>query len=104
MSTEAVLRFREAVNSSDSLKHEVRALENGGAAEVVAVAARHGFAFTEAELAAVANSVGVELTEFELEMVGGGVQGTDILGGSYVMRNAATEPPIQQSKSSGSLC
>lgn len=72
MSNEAILQFRKAVNASDAMKNEIRAFSRGSRDEFVAMGARHGFEFTEAELAGVAESVRNELTDFELEMVTGG--------------------------------
>jgi predicted ribosomally synthesized peptide with nif11-like leader len=104
MTTEAVLQFRQAVNSSPAMQQEACALSSLAPAELVEMGARHGFQFTEDELASVAGSVGDELTDFELELISGGV---DVLGGSYVRRNAATNAPVQPYTSkdpSNSLC
>jgi predicted ribosomally synthesized peptide with nif11-like leader len=92
MSSDAVLKFREAVNRDDELKNEIRAAAASEAKlDVVAIAARHGFAFTAAELSAVAGDVANELTEFELEMVAGGsVRPTETMYTAHARMQAAT--------------
>lgn len=87
MTTDAVLQFRQAVNSSAALKDEIRGLSGHTRADFVAMGARHGYEFSEDDLASVANSVRDELTDFELELVSGGV---DVLQTEFVRRNAAT--------------
>ena len=72
MSTEAVLRFRQAVTEDEELQDEIRATAAGGGLDLTVVGARHGFEFTAAELNEVAKEIGGELTDFELEMVAGG--------------------------------
>ena len=70
MSKDAVRKFREALEVSDAIKDDIRALGKLSRADVVSVAGRHGFDFTVDELAEV--SASMELKDFELEMIAGG--------------------------------
>jgi predicted ribosomally synthesized peptide with nif11-like leader len=72
MSMEAVWAYRERVNSDAALASEVKTIcERGG--DLVALARRHGFEFTEDELRqAWAAALDGELSPFELELVSGG--------------------------------
>ncbi len=92
MSSEAVVRFREAVNGNEALKTELREMPRVTSRELAEMAARHGYEFTPKEFAEVANLVRDELTDFELELVAGGTQ--ELICWRQGMRAAESVAPL----------
>ena len=82
------------------MQSEVRELGAAGPAALVALGARHGFAFTAEELASFGESVRNELTDFELEMVAGGTLPVGMMGAHPIPPQPYKPPP----KSSSSIC
>lgn len=75
MSMEAMQAFYQKVQSQPHLQHEAEQAVQRGPAAVVALAAREGFAFSEAEVAVELAALAAdeqELSDSDLDLVAGG--------------------------------
>ena len=70
MGKDAVLKFREAVNSSEDLQEQIRS--GGKDLDFVEMAKQFGFEFTTEDWHLVLDEVGGDFSGMELAMVAGG--------------------------------
>ncbi|MBB4955146.1 putative ribosomally synthesized peptide with nif11-like leader [Agrobacterium vitis] len=76
MSMEAMQAFYQKVQSEEALQKEAEQAVQQGAAAVVALAAREGFEFSEAEVAVELAALAAgqeELSDSDLDLVAGGL-------------------------------
>lgn len=86
MSMEAMKAFYNKVQSDDALQKEAEQAVQQGPVAVVALAAREGFAFSEAEVAAELATLAAgeqELSDNDLDLVAGGFPPPPKLNSSF---------------------